>query len=320
MTKEKPRNLASSVRQRLMNRARAQNEDFQLVLTRYALERLLYRLSRSEHRNVFVLKGAMLFQLWSDQPHRPTRDLDLLGYGENTIVRFERIFREVCRLAVEEDGLAFNADSIRGSKIKEGQEYQGLRLNLECHLEKSRIPIQVDIGFGDVVVPRAGRVTYPAMLDFPAPILDAYSRESVVAEKFQAMVMLGMANSRMKDFYDLWILAQRFEFLGPVLCEAILATFERRRTAIPVETPIALSPAFFEDRAKHTQWRAFIAKGKLDSSGDRLEDVVNVLREFLMAPARSIAGGSSLEMAWPPSGPWRAFGDENRAATALPAS
>ena len=151
MSKEKPSNLAASVRQRLMNLARAQNEHFQLVLTRYALERLLYRLSQSEYRDVFVLKGAMLFKLWSDQPHRPTRGLDLLGHGENTIPRFERILREVCKLAVEEDGLVFSPQSVRGDTIKEDQEYSGLRLNLDCRLENARIPIQIDIGFGDVV-------------------------------------------------------------------------------------------------------------------------------------------------------------------------
>ena len=247
MTKQKPRNLAASVRQRLMNVARSQKEDFQLILTRYALERLLYRLSQSEYRDVFVLKGAMLFQLWGDQPHRPTRDLDLLGRGENSIPRFERIFREVCDLAVEEDGLVFNAQSVRGETIKEDQEYEGLRLTLDCRLENARIPIQIDIGFGDVVTPAASELTYPVLLDFPAPVLAVYSRESVVAEKFQAMVMLGIANSRMKDFFDLWVLARQFEFQGPMLCQAIRATFERRRTPVPAEVPLALSAEFSND-------------------------------------------------------------------------
>ena len=282
MTKEKPRNLPASVRQRLMNVARSQQEDFQLVLTRYALERLLYRLSQSEHRDVFVLKGAMLFQLWGDQPHRPTRDLDLLGRGDNSIPRFERIFREVCELAVEEDGLVFSAKSVRGDTIKEDQEYEGLRLNLDCRLENARIPIQIDIGFGDVVTPAAVEVTYPVLLDFPAPVLPAYSRESVVAEKFQAMVMLGIVNSRMKDFYDLWVLARQFEFQGPVLCQAIRATFERRRTSVPAEVPVALSSEFTQDRGKQTQWRAFTGKGKLEIGGTGLGEVVDFLRGFLM--------------------------------------
>jgi len=307
VTKERPRNLAASVRQRLMNLARARNEDFQLVLTRYALERLLYRLSQSEHRDAFVLKGAMLFQLWGDQPHRSTRDLDLLGRGDNSIARFERIFREVCQLPVEADGLAFVAASVRGDTIKEDQEYEGLRLTLDCRLENARIPIQVDIGFGDVVTPAATEVTYPVLLDFPAPILPAYSRESVVAEKFQAMVMLGIANSRMKDFYDLWVLSQQFEFQGPLLCQAIRATFERRRTPVPADVPLALSSEFAEDRAKQTQWRAFLSKGKLESSDTNLAEVIDALRGFLMSAAQAIAAAATLEMVWPASGPWRSL-------------
>ncbi len=312
MSKEKPRNLAASVRQRLMNLARAQNEDFQLVLTRYALERLLYRLSQSEHRDVFVLKGAMLFQLWGNQPHRPTRDLDLLGHGENAIPRFERIFREVCKLAVEEDGLVFSAQSVRGDTIKEDQEYAGLRLNLACRLENARIPIQIDIGFGDVVTPAATDVTYPVLLDFPAPVLPAYSRESVVAEKFQAMVMLGIANSRMKDFYDLWVLARQFDFQGPLLCQAIRATFERRRTPVPAQVPVALSSEFAQDRGKQTQWRAFISKGKLDTGGVGLDEVIDTLRGFLMPAAQTIIAGGSLGIVWPASGPWPLLGDAPR--------
>ncbi len=304
MTKERPRNLAASVRQRLMNLAQTHHEDFQLVLTRYALERLLYRLSQSEHRDVFILKGAMLFQLWGNQPHRPTRDLDLLGRGDNSIPRFERIFREVCDLAVEEDGLTFSAASVRGDMIKAHQEYEGLRLSLGCKLENARIPIQIDIGFGDVVTPAATEVTYPVLLDFPAPVLPVYSRESVVAEKFQAMVMLGIANSRMKDFFDLWILAQRFEFQGSLLCQAIQATFERRHTLVPAEAPIALSSEFTQDRGKQTQWRAFINKGKLEAGGAGLDEVVAVLSGFLMPPARAVAAGKLLEMVWPASGPW----------------
>jgi predicted nucleotidyltransferase component of viral defense system len=254
---------------------------------------------------VFGLKGARLFQLWGDHPHRPTRDLDLLGRGENSIPRFEQIVREVCRMAVENDGLAFSAESVRGDVIKEDQEYEGLRVTLECHLENARIPIQIDIGFGDVVTPAASEVTYPVLLDFPAPVLAVYSRESVVAEKFQAMVMLGIVNSRMKDFYDLWALARQFDFRGTLLCEAIRATFERRRTPVPGDVPVALSPAFAMDQTKQAQWRAFVNKSKLDTGGIGLQEVVVVLSDFLMVPSRSVAGGGLLQMVWAPSGPWQ---------------
>jgi predicted nucleotidyltransferase component of viral defense system len=311
VTKDKPRDLTASVRQRLLNLAQARREDFQFVLTRYALERLLYRLSRSTHRDLLVLKGAMLFQLWGDQPHRPTRDLDFLGRGEISIPRFVQVAREICSITVEDDGLVFGAESVRGDVIKEDQEYEGLRLNLECRLGNARIPIQIDVGFGDVVTPAASEATYPTLLDFPAPILAAYSRESVVAEKFQAMVMLGIANSRMKDFYDLWILARQFEFQGPLLCEAIRATFERRRTPVPVEVPLALSAGFSQDQSKQVQWRAFVNKSRLDTGGVDLPEVVVDLHDFLMAPVRSVATGRRLEMTWPPSGPWQTAGDAN---------
>jgi hypothetical protein len=218
--KDKPANLAASVRQRLLNLARTQKEDFQLVLTRYALERLLYRLGRSEHAGIFILKGAMLFQIWSNQRHRPTRDLDLLGRGESSIERFEQIFRDICQATVEDDALVFMADSVRGERIKEDQEYEGLRIRFEARLEHARISLQIDIGFGDAVRPAATKIEYPTLLDFPAPTVLAYRQPTVVAEKFQAMVALGIANSRMKDFYDLWVLARDFEFDGSTLCEA----------------------------------------------------------------------------------------------------
>ena len=246
------------------------------------------------------------FSLWGDQPHRPTRDLDLLGRGDNSIAQVRAHLPGDLRTGGRRRTASlFIAESVRGDTIKEDQEYEGLRLNLDCRLENARIPIQIDIGFGDVVTPAAAEVTYPVLLDFPAPVLPAYSRESVVAEKFQAMVMLGIANSRMKDFYDLWVLARQFEFQGPVLCQAIRATFERRRTSVSAEVPVALSSEFAQDRGKQTQWRAFVGKSKLDTEGAGLDEIVNVLRGFLMPPANAIAAGRLLEMVWPASGPWR---------------
>ena len=171
-------------------------------------------------------------------------------------------------------------------------------------MENARIPIQIDIGFGDVVTPAAIEVTYPVLLDFPAPVLPAYPRESVVAEKFQAMVMLGIANSRMKDFFDLWVLAQRFEFQGPALCQAIRATFERRRTPVPAAVPMALSSEFAQDRTKQTQWRAFLGKGKLDTGGAELDQVIDALHDFLMPAAQAIVASGLLDLAWPARGPW----------------
>ena len=291
MTKDRPRNMAASVRQRLMNKARQQKEDFGIVLTRYGLERLLYRLSQSRHRDLFILKGAMLFQLWSGQLHRPTRDLDLLGHGDPEPDRFQEILRDICRQEVEDDGLEFQADSVHAERMKEDEEYEGLRLKLTALLASARIPIQIDIGFGDAIHPGPDEITYPTLLDMPTPTLKAYPRETVVAEKFQAMVMLGIANSRMKDFYDVWTLAKQFKFSGPVLSAAIRATFERRKTPLPEQPPLALTSEFTEDRQKLTQWRAFLRKGKLDAEGMELMGIAESLHRFLMPPTEALVGG-----------------------------
>jgi predicted nucleotidyltransferase component of viral defense system len=304
VSKEKPRNLAASVRQRLMTLARKQGEDFQFVLTRYVIERVLYRLSISAHAKRFVLKGAMLFRLWADQPHRPTRDLDLLGKGDSSLDAVAQIFREVCGMDVEDDGLTFDPNSVTAERIKEDQDYEGVRVGCRTHLGQARIDLQIDVGFGDAVTPRAVEATYPPMLDFPAPILKAYRRETVVAEKFQAMVALGIANSRMKDFFDLWVLANRFPFDGPTLCQAIRATFRRRKTPLPAEPPLALTPAFAADEAKVKQWQAFIRKGKLDAGGATLEQVCAFLNGYLLPLTRALSAEEDFAGEWVPAGPW----------------
>jgi hypothetical protein len=303
VNKKRPGNVAASVRQRLFNHARQHKDDFQYVLTRYGLERLLYRLSKSPHAGTFVLKGAALFQLWSGHPHRPTRDLDLLGYGEPTADRIEKIFREVCSLSVHDDGLIFD-HTICAEQIKEDDKYQGVRLRTEARLGNAKIPLQIDVGFGDVVTPGAVDVIYPTLLDQPAPTLRAYPRETVVAEKFQAMVMLGIFNSRMKDFYDLWILARQFAFEGPTTCQAIQATFTRRQTELPLRTPLALTMDFAADGSKAIQWRAFLRKAKLIDESVPLSEVVDSLEPFLMEPTRAIVAGKPFAQQWLPGGPW----------------
>jgi hypothetical protein len=315
VSKDRPRNLAASVRHRLMELARKQGEDFQLVLTRYVIERLLYRLSQSEHGRQFVLKGAMLFRLWADQPHRPTRDLDLLGKGEPSLEGLTQVFRDICGLAVEEDGLAFDPDSVTAARIKEDQEYEGVRVSCRAYLGQARTDLQIDVGFGDAVVPRPAGVTYPAMLEFPAPALLAYPRQAVVGEKYQAMVTLGIANSRMKDFFDLWVLANRFAFDGPSLCQAIQATFRRRKTVLPVAPPLALTPAFGTDAAKVKQWAAFLRRGRLDVGGASLEQVCSFLNGFLMPPTQALTAGEPFHQTWAPAGPWSGPGAPADAAT-----
>lgn len=305
MTKNRPLDLSASVRQRLMDQARNSQEDVNLLLTRYALERLLYRLSQSRHRNQFILKGAMLFQIWTSQSHRPTRDLDLLGYGLPEPATFASVFREICQLEVEEDGLEFQKESVQAEQMREGEDYEGLRIKLLARLGTARIPIQIDIGFGDAITPSPDEILYPTLLEFPAPQLRVYPRETVIAEKFQAMVSLGMSNSRMKDFFDIWTLSQHFNFSGAVLSSAIQATFERRKTPIPATPPLALTSEFSTDRQKQTQWTAFIRKGKLNAEEKTLQEMISLLKIFLMPPAQSISAASPFDLNWSPDNHWQ---------------
>ncbi len=293
MRKRQPVNLASSVRQRLLIQTREKGEDFNLILTRYALERLLYRMAQSQYADRFVLKGAMLFAVWSNQIYRPTRDLDLLGYGDSSQQTLRKIFQEICLTDVEPDGLVFDKSSIRMSETREDQEYGGCRVQLLSYLANAQINLQIDIGFGDVVSPEAVEIVYPTLLDFPAPRIWAYPRETVVAEKFQAIVALGIANTRMKDFYDLWVLASQFSFDGPSLVEAIKATFTRRGTQLPSSVPIALSEAFAQDQGKSTQWQAFLRRTGLEEKGTEFSQVITKLRAFLIPPILAASKGEA---------------------------
>jgi predicted nucleotidyltransferase component of viral defense system len=300
----KPLNMAGSVRQRLLNIIRETGEDANLVWSRYAAERLLYRLSVSDFAGDFVLKGAMLFMVWSGEPHRPTVDMDLLGYCEDSNEHIGDIFRRVCGADVEPDGLVFEPNTIRVTAIRGNQEYRGRRVNLTAFLGKARIPVQVDIGFGDVVTPRAQKVTYPTLLEFPAPRIRGCPQETVVAEKLQAMVALGIANSRMKDFYDLRVLARRFKFDGVTLVRAIRATFERRKTLVPTDPPLALTEEFGSDRSKLIQWNAFVRKSGLETGAVELPELLAELREFLLPLLRAVSGQGHSPGHWPAGGPW----------------
>ena len=299
-----PTNVAASVQSRLLNAARETGEDFQLLLTRFALERYLRRLGESRFMDRFVLKGAMLYPLWGGAVHRPTRDLDLHGNGDSDVTSIVELVREVCAVKVEEDGLRFHPETVRGQEIREDQEYEGVRIQLECRLASARIFLQVDIGFGDVIVPDPSEVEYPALLSFPAARIRAYSRESVIAEKYQALVALGIANSRMKDFYDLAMLARTFPFNGALLCEAIQATFRRRRTPVPLEIPMGLSDEFCDDVTKNAQWRAFLGRTRLEDGSDSLRPTVLFLRGFVVPPSNALASNQVFASHWPPGGPW----------------
>lgn len=276
------KNIGASVRARLLQLAKASGQSFDLVLTRFALERLLFRLSQSRHAERFVLKGAMLMMSWLEDPHRATRDLDLLGFGDPEPEAMLATFREILALDAD-DGVDFDNNALRIDRIREELEYGGLRLRTTASINGARISLTIDIGFGDAMEPGAEMLDYPSMLAFPTPRLRAYARETVIAEKFQAMVALGRANSRMKDFYDIWILSKSFDFAGDRLARAIAATFARRDTAVPVDLPDALTPAFANDEQKQKQWNAFLKD--VSANPGSLEDVVISLAEFIMPHA-----------------------------------
>ena len=290
------RNLAASIRTRLKQRADARKQDFNLILTHYGLERLLYRLSISPLAGNYLLKGALLFSLWYDQPHRPTRDADLLGFGPDDIDTAVAAFREICAMEVE-DGIAFDPASVKGSVIRKEAGYGGVRIDLLAKLDGARITLQVDIGFGDAVTPAPESVSYPVLLDdLPAPKLRSYPKYTVVAEKFHAVCLLGMANTRMKDYFDLWVLARHSDFEGEVLRQAIGATLSRRGTDIPTVVPFGLTEAFATDAQKQMQWQGFLKKNRLEAL--TLEQVVSDLREFLMPSLSAVATGQGFGGAW----------------------
>ena len=273
------RNLGVSIRDRLLNKARAEKRDYNLMLTRYALERLIYRISISPYRDQFLLKGALLFDLWFDVPHRPTRDVDFLGYGPADIPHLEGVFRDLCAIDAN-DGIEFQAKTVKAAEIRKEANYAGVRVTLIGVLAGAKCPVQADIGFGDAVVPGPEEVTYPVLLDDnPAPQLRAYPRYTVVAEKLEALVSLGMLNSRMKDYFDLWVLVTFAEFDNAILKKAIQATFERRGTPLPAKLPIGLSDEFANDGQKNKQWLAFLHKNGI--APKPLAEIVTDLRNFL---------------------------------------
>jgi predicted nucleotidyltransferase component of viral defense system len=273
------KNIAASIRARLLNKARADKVDFNLMLTRYALERLLYRLSVSQWSDNFLLKGALLFDLWFDQPQPPTRDIDLLGFGPAELDQLTDVFQKICDQPCD-DGMAYDHGSVSAAEIRKDANYDGVRVTLLGFLDGARCAVQVDVGYGDAVTPAADSVQFPVLLDdMPQPTLRAYPVYTVVAEKYQAMVNLGMANTRMKDYFDLWVLARHSTIDHAILLKAINATFARRNTPLPAGTPIGLSSEFGADMVKQQQWNAFLSRNKLVAPD--LSEVVTVLQALL---------------------------------------
>jgi len=300
----KQTNMAASVRQKLLNKAKAEQSDFNLMLTRYGLERFLYRLGKSDYSNRFVLKGAMLFPLWGIEGFRTTRDIDLAGFGESDLEELKGVFRTICQTQVVDDGIIFDNQSIQAEDIRNQMEYGGTRLTFNAELAGARIIIQVDVGFGDTITPEASNAIYPTILELPAPHLRVYPAETVVAEKLEAMVRLGIANSRMKDFYDIWTIARMFGFDGIILQTAIQRTFERRNTAIPPDRPLALTEEFATDRQKQQQWKAFLNRTGL-KVGEELAGVTAFIAAFVLPPLKALNHGAPFNETWPAGGTWQ---------------
>lgn len=273
------KNLGASIRARLLSLSQSNGQPFDLLLTRFVLERLLYRLSQSSHRDKFVLKGAMLVTTWIDNPQRGTRDLDFLGFGATTGEAMLKVFRDILSEDMS-DGVSFDLEALRLDTIRDELEYGGLRVRTRATVGGAVIPVVVDIGFGDATEPGVEELDYPVLLDFPAPRIRAYARETVIAEKLQAMVALGDANSRMKDFYDIWVLSALASFEGDRLARAIAATFARRKTPIPDGLPRALTVEFASQPAKRTQWNAFATD--VMTAPPALDEVCRELAIFLV--------------------------------------
>lgn len=291
-------NLPASILARLLALARQRGDDYSLLLNRFAMERLLARVSTSPYADRFLLKGALLFALWYDTPHRPTRDADLLGFGPDDEVNLIATFREVGAMELG-DGILFDPQSVQAQAIREDNTYGGTRISLVARIGSARCALQIDVGFGDAVTPGPQTVAYPTLLiDFKAPTLRVYPVYTVIAEKYQAMVMLGRTNSRMKDFFDLAVIAQRTELDGATLAVAIAATFARRTTALPTERPMALTKEFSEDAAKLRQWQAFLNKNRIEAAS--LGDTVALLDDLLWPPTQVAATNSQATATWLP--------------------
>ncbi len=295
--------VGASARQRLLNQSRAQARPFQELLQYFAMERFLYRLSRSTFSDRFILKGALLLTAWRAPLSRPTMDIDLAGRTSNELDHIAELVRSVCETVTEPDGIEFIAASIEVSRIKEDADYEGVRVRFHATLARARIPMQIDIGFGDVIVPAPKELEYPTLLDFPAPVLSTYPRETVVAEKLEALTKLGLLNSRLKDYYDLALLSRMYPFDGAQLSAAIQATFRHRGTRIEAD-PIGLTEAYHEDPARTLQWKAFVRRSRFTEQPDELKHLVSDVRRFASPVLAMATGEEQLILSWRAGGPW----------------
>ena len=304
MSDREIKNMGASVKSRLLNKSKAEGVAFNQILQQYAMERFLYRLSESTYADSFYLKGALLFWVWDVAERRTTMDIDLLGFLDNSLEQIEQTIREVCTLDVVDDGLEFDIKSLSVQRIKENADYEGVRAVFRAKLDTAQVVMQIDVGFGDHVGKDIGKSDFPVLLDLPAPRLRCYPVETVIAEKFEAMVKLELLNSRMKDFYDIWILSRREQFEMPALLDACRATFRQRGTTCAMDNPF-FGAEMKESTAKETQWRAFCKKSKLDACPESFSSLLDELFVFLLPLAKEIETQNPVRGQWTPeNGCW----------------
>jgi predicted nucleotidyltransferase component of viral defense system len=302
---KKGKNVAASVQAKLLQLSRNSKLSLQDLLERYCTERLLYRLSRSQYQSRFVLKGAMMLIVWGEgSSERVTRDADFLGFGDNSPAAATKTFREICGIKAEDDGVEFEIDSVAAEDIRAAQEYVGVRVTLRARVGNARIPVQADIGFGDAFTMEPEEIEFPSLLEMPKPVLRGYTRETALAEKFEAIVMLGERNSRMKDYFDIWMLSHRFDFKGDPVAKAIAETFARRKTGIPATVPVGLSHGFASDLPKQNQWKAFWRKAVRTEPVPDFKNVVEHARGFLLPAAQAATKAPKWHSQWSKGGPW----------------
>jgi len=295
--------MSASVHQRLLNKARNLGKPFNELLQYFVIERFLYRLSSSEHAGNFILKGGLMFAIWQEPFLRPTRDIDMLGYGDPALTALQTAIKEICDLDVAQDGLIFDVESITATPIRAEDVYDGVRIQFSAYLGKARISIQLDVGFGDIVIPSPVNVRFPSILNLPEPNLRGYSRESLMAEKFHAMVMRGSINSRMKDFYDIWMLSQVFDFEFSMITEAFLKTFERRSTELPLDTTF-LHSLLTERSGSSIQWQAFLRRNQMRDVPTEFKIILEKIETFLEPVIESIHQPVTQNGEWKALGPW----------------
>ncbi len=302
--KKEIKNIEASVRARLENKAQETKRPFAEILQYYAMERFLYRLSQTEYKEKFILKGALMFVVWQIPNSHSTVDIDFLARYQNEITEIEKVIKNVCHAKVTEDGLFFDPETVKVQKIKKETKYEGVRGKFQGLLGRARISMQVDVGFRDAVYPKPKAIDYPVILDFPKPQLKGYTIETVVAEKFEAMVKLGFLNSRMKDFYDLWLMTRQFEFEGESLSKALQATFTHRKTLLPIKPPYFAAEIYDKKSDRQTLWSAFLTKNRVKNTPGVLSQTAEWIEVFLESPLKALTGKTSFKHKWKAPGPW----------------